>query len=290
MEYRIRNDSFSATISTAGAELKSLVDCRTDRELLWHADPAWWKGSAPILFPIVGGLRNGSYRYRGREYAMGQHGFARKSEFFLQSKEVDRIEFGLASSPDTLDIYPFTFEFTVRFTLERTGLGVRYAVVNTGFEPMLFSIGSHPAFTMPFDGGNLEHYYLLFDSEENGERVFFHGGCIVAGRKGEIFESSRVIGFSRRMFDAGPIILPTVRSSEVRICKSGSPRYLAIRTGGAPCLGIWSKPGAPFVCVEPWHGLPDQDDATGELAEKPGILSIEAGEMWIGEWGLEVGG
>ncbi|WP_455383186.1 aldose 1-epimerase family protein [Salinispira pacifica] len=289
MEYRIENERFTATVAAAGAELRSLYDRLTGRELMWQADPAWWKGTAPVLFPVVGGLRNGSYRHGGREYRLPQHGFARGSQFRLGSGGQDWVELLLESGPATREVYPFEFRFAVRFALERVGLDVRYRVENSGTGEMLFSIGSHPAFNMPFDGGNIERYYLLFETEEENRRLYFRDGCIVEGRSGEVFESSRVVGLSRTMFDAGPIILPEIRSQELCIRKGGSSRSLIVRLGGAPSLGIWSKPGAPFVCIEPWFGLPDPENSSGELAEKPGILRLAAGDAWSGGWGVVAG-
>lgn len=275
-------------VTTAGAELRSLFDREGPRELMWQADPAWWKGTAPVLFPIVGGLRNGSYRHDGREYRLGQHGFARSSQFVRRSGGSDWVELGLAASDATREVYPFEFDFAVRFALERCGIDVRYRVENRGSGKMLFSIGSHPAFNMPFDGGNIERYYVLFDSEEETDRLFFENGCTVSGRHAEAFESSRVIGLSRTMFDAGPVILPSIRSGGVAVRKSGTSRALRVRTGGSPSLALWSKPGAPFICVEPWFGLPDPDNADGELSKKPGIMELDAGSVWTGGWGLEI--
>ena len=134
----IENDSYSATISSLGAELKSLKDANTGREYMWQADPAWWKGSAPVLFPIVGGLKNGKYRCEGAEYELPQHGFTRTSEFRQNAAAGDAAEFELVSSADTLAKYPFEFRLRVRFALERCGLAVRYEVTNAGKGPMLF--------------------------------------------------------------------------------------------------------------------------------------------------------
>lgn len=290
MNCRIENERFSAMVACSGAELRSLFDGVSLGEIMWQGDPAWWKGTAPVLFPIVGGLRNGSYRHGGREYRLGQHGFARSSQFVRRCGGGDWVELGLAASEATREVYPFDFDFSVRFTLEREGIDVRYRVDNRSGEKMLFSIGSHPAFNMPFDGGNLEHYWVLFDHEEETERLFFKDGCVVSGRSADAFESSRIIGLSRTMFDAGPVILPAVRSDGVTIRKSGSTRALRVRTGGAPNLALWSKPGAPFVCIEPWFGLPDPDNAEGELSKKPGILELDPGSAWTGGWGLEIAG
>jgi galactose mutarotase-like enzyme len=287
----IRNDSYSATISSLGAELKSLKDANTGREYMWQADPAWWKGSAPVLFPIVGGLRNGKYRYEGVEYELPQHGFARTSEFQQTAALGDAAEFELKSSADTMAKYPFEFRLRVRFALERCGLAVRYSVTNAGTRPMYFSIGSHPAFNIPIESGSLESHYILFEQSEDAQRYFFKDGTYIAGKTAEVFDNSRVISLSRSLFDQGPIILKGLQSSEFTIMCSKGKKSVKVATEGAPpFLAIWSKPNAPFLCIEPWEGIPDSSEATGELAEKEGILSLEAGKVYETGYRIEVVG
>jgi galactose mutarotase-like enzyme len=277
MELSLGNGRYSARVSTLGAELKSIADPAAGIEYLWQADPAWWKGTAPVLFPIVGGLRGGKYRYGGAEYELPQHGFARTSEFSLVAKTEDSVELELLSGPETRKKYPFDFRFRVSFALERSGISVRYAVTNAGNGPMYFSIGSHPAFNVPFAGGRLENYYILFEKSEGIERHFFKDGMVVAGKTAEVFENSRVISLSRSLFDEGPVILKKPESAEFTIANSLNSTSITLATDGAPYLGLWAKPGAPFVCIEPWYGLPDPTDASGELSEKEGIMRLEPG-------------
>ncbi len=278
------NGYWNARIAEKGAELKSLSNAATGQEHIWLGDPAWWNGSAPVLFPVIGGLKGGEYRHEGRTYKLPSHGFARGSEFAVARADVESVELRLVSSEATHEGYPFDFVLTVSFALTRTGIDVRYAVRNSGRDRMLFSIGSHPAFVVPFAGGALENYYILFEFEENLERWFFTDGVIIAGRTAEIMENSRVINLTRRCFDDGIMIFKNPRSREFAIANSRNSRTVRVVTDGVPYLGVWSKPGgAPFVCVEPWHGIPDMSDASGELAEKEGIISLPpAGEFETG--------
>jgi galactose mutarotase-like enzyme len=281
MNVVIRNDFYSATISSLGAELKSLKDANTGREHMWQADPAWWKGSAPLLFPIVGGLRNGKYRHEGAEYELPQHGFARTSEFRQISALGDSAEFELSSSADTMTRYPFEFRLRAGFALERSGIAIRYEVANVGKGPMLFSIGSHPAFNLPIESGSLESHYILFERSENAERYFFKDGTYIAGKTAPIFDTSRVISLSRSLFDQGPIIIKAPQSSEFSImCSKGRKSVKVATKGPPPFLALWSKPNAPFLCIEPWEGIPDSSEASGELRDKEGILSLEAGRTY----------
>jgi galactose mutarotase-like enzyme len=285
----ITSGRYRAVVSEAGAELKSLVDLATGQEYMWSGDPAWWNGVAPVLFPVIGGLKNGGFSWEGRQYKMGSHGFARGSQFSAASTTADAVEFELASSAKTREMYPFDFRLRVGFTLERNGLAVRYQVTNTGRSRMYFSIGSHPAFRIPFAGGSLENYYLLFEREEELERWFFKDGLVAADRTAPVMDSSRVLTISRRLFDDGILIFKAPRSHEFTLANSMNPRAIRIVTDGVPYLGVWSKPGgAPFLCIEPWHGLPDSTAATGNLAEKEGIIPLDASAVFTTGYRVEL--
>lgn len=272
----IGNGLWGARISETGAELKSLCRLETGQEHIWNGDPAWWTGSAPVLFPIIGGLKGGEYSWEGRKYRLPSHGFARVSEFAVTRTGEDSAELTLASSPKTREAYPFDFSLKVSFSLDRSGIAVRYDVANTGSGPLYFSIGSHPAFVVPFAGGVLENYYVLFEQEENLERWFFKDGVIEAGKTEEAFENSRVISLSRTVFDRGIMIFKHPASRQFTIANSRNSRAVEVITDGVPYLGVWSKPGgAPFLCIEPWHGIPDMSDASGNIVDKEGIISME---------------
>lgn len=282
------NGYWNARIAETGAELKSLSNAATGQEHIWHGDPAWWNGSAPLLFPVIGGLKGGEYRHEGRAYKLPSHGFARVSEFSVIRSDAETATLRLASSEATRENFPFDFDLTVSFALTRGGIDLRYAVRNTGRDRMLFSIGSHPAFAVPFAGGALENYYVLFELEEDLERWFFKDGVIVAGKTAEIMENSRVINLTRRCFDDGIMIFKNPRSREFAIVNSRNSRAVRVVTEGVPYLGLWSKPGAPFVCIEPWHGIPDMSDASGELAEKEGIISLPPAEEFETGYRVEI--
>ena len=285
----IKNGIYSATISQAGAELKSLADLSTGKEYIWHGDPAWWNGSAPVLFPIVGGLRDGAYTFEGNTYKLGNHGFARASQFSVAREGADSAELILTSSAKTREAYPFDFTLAVAFGLERSGLSVRYTVTNTGPRRMYFSIGSHPAFVVPFAGGALENYYVLFDHDEDIERWFIKDNLVVADKTEEVFENSRIISISRTLFDRGALVFKSPRSHEFTIKSSLTPHFIKVATEGAPYLGIWGKPSGPFVCLEPWHGVADSTNASGNLVEKEGILGLEPRGTFTTGYRIEIG-
>jgi len=153
---------------------------------------------------------------------------------------------------------------------------------------MFFSIGSHPAIRVPFAGGQLENYYLHFSEEESAERHFFDNGLIL-DKTAPAFDSSRHIYLRLDLFDRGVMIFKNLRSRVVSIRNGGNPRAVSLVTGGAPCLGVWAKPGrCPFVCLEPWYGLPDSPNATGELSQKEGIVRLEEGGAFTSTYRIEI--
>ena len=318
MSVTICNERLSARIAAMGAELKSLRDNATGREYIWQSDPAYWTGAAPILFPIIGGLKNNEYRFEGRTYSMPSHGIVRKKEWEKTGKTGDAPLFRVAASPsdtpapesrnrgaspvspvfpvfsyqtasnaETREMYPFDFNLKVTYALADCSLAVRYDVTNTGTGRMWFSIGSHPAINVPFAGGYLEHYYFHFSAPENMERYFFSGGCHL-NETAPAFDNSRQIFLTRTLFDRGPLIFKNPASKCVTIMNSRNARRVRIRTEGVPFIALWASPGAPFACVEPWHGIPDPIDTDGELTTKEGIMGLDGGATYTTGYAIDI--
>jgi galactose mutarotase-like enzyme len=272
----IANDRFRAKLSSLGAELQSLVELKTGTEYMWQADPTWWKGTAPVLFPIVGGLKGNKYRFEGKEYELNPHGFAKFSEFSLAASTGRSADFELVSGPETRVKYPFEFKLRVSFAIEQDGVSVRYTVTNEGKAPMYFSIGSHPAFNVPFAGGELEDYHFEFEKDETVKRYFYTDGVVELGRTAEALEASRRVKLDKTVFDEGCLIFKAPTSRKFSLANRLNSRRITMVTEGAPFLGVWAKPNrAPFVCIEPWDGIPDPADTTGELTKKEGINRLE---------------
>lgn len=255
---------------------------------MWNGDPQWWEGTSPVLFPIIGGLHKGVYRFQGKEYSLGSHGFARKKLFDVVSCSSQAVSFKLNADEDTRNVFPFEFSLTVTFAMDFSGISVRYEVVNlSSAGEMFFSIGSHPAFRLPFDEGILENYYLHFDQPEHALRYYFSNGCLTE-ETGEAFNNSRQIFLTRKLFDKGPLIFKDIASKEVSICKSRGNRRITVHFD-TPYLALWSKPkGAPFVCIEPWSGLPDPVGFNGTIEQKPGIQSLKPGETFTSGFSISL--
>ncbi len=287
MSVTLQNERFSSRIEVRGAEIRSLREFATGIEYVWKADPDWWAGSAPILFPIVGGLKDGGYVYGGKEYAMPQHGIVRKKDWEVREASPRRAVFGTASDDETREAYPFDFDLRAVFSLIESGLDIRYEVGNTGSGTMYFSIGSHPAISLPFAGGTMENYYVHFSEEENLERYFFEGGMHLS-ETAPAFDNCRQIYLTRDLFERGPLIFKSPRSTDVTLICSLSEKAVRIATPGVPYLALWSKARAPFVCVEPWHGVPDNIDTDRTFETKEGIMPLGAGETWATGYRIEI--
>ena len=276
MMVELSNSFISAKVSPTGAELKSLREHSTGIEYIWQADPAWWAGASPILFPIIGGLKNGVCRINATEYKIPAHGFVRKKQWSLLSADGVSAVFETVSDEETRGMYPFEFALRVHYTLCEQAVSIRYEVLNRGRGRMLFSIGSHPAFNVPFAGGSIENYYIHFSEEENMPRYFFKDGLHLNETE-PAFDNCRQIYLKRDLFDRGPLIFKGPRSSTFSLLNSRNGKRIKVKTRGVPFLALWAPPKAPFCCIEPWYGIPDNIDADGEFAAKEGVMSLETG-------------
>lgn len=279
----IMNDRFTAEIETTGAELRRLYDARTQDEVLWSGDPAIWSGVAPVLFPVIGRLRGGVYRYQGREYQMPKHGFARACEFVVARQEADALTLELSDSPQTREVYPFAFRLRLTFTLSATGLCVGYEVLNTGAQTLWFSLGSHPGIRLPQEGGP---YRLVFDRPQTLEVFQLNDGLLqTEGRP--YLANETTIELTPSLFANDALIFKNVTAQSVTVADFAQRRRIRVTTGGAPDLGIWAKEGAAYVCIEPWYGYDDPADADGDLTHKPGIRNLPSGDAFTTAYTIE---
>jgi galactose mutarotase-like enzyme len=273
----IAGEALTARINPLGAELWSLTDGDEGREYMTNADPAFWTGHAPLLFPIVGALNGGTYRLDDRTYTLAKHGFARTSRFEVGELGVDSVCFRLRDSGESRAHYPFTFELAVEFALAGSTLTVAANVRNAGGEPMPFSFGFHPAFAWPLpDGGPKDAHRVIFteDEPEPIRRI----DRATAVRLPEP-EPSPVVGNvlrpEARLFEKDALIWDRLRSRAVTFASDGAA--IAIAFPDCPNLGIWQKPGAPFLAIEPWHGFNDPQGFEGDFRAKPGIVLLAPG-------------
>jgi galactose mutarotase-like enzyme len=271
----ISNGGLTARISPLGAELWSLTD-RAGREYMTDADPAFWTGRAPLLFPIVGALAGGRYRLDGEEHALPKHGFARTSRFELVEHADDRVLFRLGESAATLAVFPFAFVLEMAFALSGATLSMIATVRNPGTEPLPFSFGFHPAFAWPLPGGAPKEAHAIVFEREEPEAIRRIDGDGLVARSEPTPVVGRELALRPALFDDDALIWDRPAS---RSCTYGTPggARLEIAFADTPMLGVWQKPGAHYICIEPWAGIADPAGFAGDFRDKPGVMALAAG-------------
>jgi galactose mutarotase-like enzyme len=274
----LSSGALTAMIDPLGAQLSVLRD-GSGRELLWNGDPAFWTGRAPLLFPIVGALANGVYRLGGSAYALPRHGFARGKRFEVLSNSPTTAELALRADEQTLAVYPFYFRLQIRFEIARTTLTLTTSVKNDGDAPMPASFGYHPAFRwpLPFGAARSLHEIEFERDEPDPVRRLDSSGQVTPVRYPTPIRARRLL-LDDELFKEDAMILDAVRSRSVTYGAAAVPR-LTVQFPDTPYLGLWSKPGAPFVCIEPWYGMADPVGFSGEFTEKPGVFVVPPGTL-----------
>jgi len=277
--HTLRSDGAAATILAHGAELCSLQNGH-GLELLWQAGPEW-RRHAPVLFPIVGKLKNDELRHRGKTYPMTQHGFARDHRFEWIEREPDRCTLLLTDNAETRQRYPFAFRLAVTYSLQQADLDVMLEIANTGEEILPASIGAHPAFNWPLlPGLAKEAYALTFSTEEPAPVRRLKDGLLRSAPEPTAVHG-KTLALSERLFDDDAVIMDNLASSSVRYAADRGPSIEMFWEGFSE-LGVWSKPGgAPFVCIEPWCGIASPSDFDREFTDKPGLMHIAPGDKRV---------
>jgi len=283
----IENDFLKIEVKSKGAELDSLFSKKHQLEYLWSADPNFWARKSPLLFPVVGALKENKYIYEGKEYPMKKHGFARESEFTLENQSGNEISFLLKSDDATREIYPFDFELRVTYSLQRNAVHVTYELRNTGGHEMFFSIGAHPAFKVPLAEGTSYHdYYIEFEEEETAKRHLLNADGLIESAEDFLRNSSR-FNLSKELFYRDAIVFKQIHSGMVSLRSDKTERGLNLYFDGFPYLGIWAAKDADFVCIEPWCGIADSVSHNLQLEKKEGINSLKPGKNFTVVWSVE---
>jgi len=286
----LKSESATVEIRPLGAELISFKDNESGREYMWSGDAEFWTGRSPVLFPIVGSVYDGVMRAEGGEYALKNHGFARNREFRLVESEETRAVFHLSADEETLAIYPYKFALTLTYTLEGSSLRIQYRVDNDDDKNIYFQLGTHPAFNCPIGGdGEFEDYVLEFNQEESLERFYVTGGNIqIPGKSEIVLEKGTVLPLTRAQFEEGAMIFRDVKSDRVTLKSEKSEHSVSVSSENFPYLGVWQPKNAPFLCIEPWHGLADADKFDGELKDKELAVELAPGEYFEAALVIEV--
>jgi galactose mutarotase-like enzyme len=289
MIHSLQNNILSVAISSTGAELQSIIHKDFGLEYMWSGDPKFWNKKSPVLFPIVGELKNNSYMYNEKTYELGRHGFARDMEFELTEQDEDTITCTLNSNKETLAKYPFQFNFSVKYRLEVNRLNVTYVVKNIGKDKMPFSVGGHPAFKVPLvDGTTFEDYYLEFNHFENASRWPVSKDGLIEDTPIKIIEHTDKLPLKKSLFYEDALVFKHLVSKSIYILSNKTSHGLKLNFNGFPYLGIWGAKDADFVCLEPWCGIADSVHTNGNLTDKEGINILAPEESFERTWHVEL--
>ncbi|MGN0701063.1 MAG: aldose 1-epimerase family protein [Oscillospiraceae bacterium] len=274
MEAILKNESCSARIISKGAELKSLVV--NGRELMWRADPAFWGKTSPLLFPMIGTLKNGSTLINGSECRITKHGFARDLELTPETITSNSAMFSLEQSDYTKAMYPFDFKFTVCYTLKADGIAVTYRVKNNSDTDMPFCIGAHPAFALD---GEITDYRLEFQKNETAAVPNYNldTGLHEENNRRALLNDETTLPLSHELFYSDVCYFDKPNSRSVQLLGKDN-KGVRVDFPDFTSLGVWQAKDAPFICIEPWCGSADFDDCTGIFAEKRGIEILKPQE------------
>jgi galactose mutarotase-like enzyme len=278
----ISNSILTAEIKHLGAELCSLKN-HSNKEYIWNGNSEFWGKHSPVLFPIVGTLKNNTYQHNNSEYHLSRHGFAREMEFKLIEKQEKSAVFSLIASQETKEKYPFDFDLHLIYTLENKNLKIEYKVFNKGESKMPFSIGAHPAFDLP---NNFENYSLAFEEKDTLNYYLLEDG-LISNATNELTLDKNELHLNYKLFENDALVFKNIKSKSVTILENSKP-LLKVSYPNFPDLGIWTPPNAPFICIEPWFGYSDTVDKSGSLSDKEGIQLLDANETFHSAFSIEI--
>ena len=283
----ISNKILNVTIAAKGAELQSIYNKQTGLEYMWDAGIEWPKKS-PVLFPIVGGLKNNSYNYNGKQYQLSRHGFARDMVFEVENQTENSATFFIQSSEETLAIYPFTFKFSVVYTVLNNQLTVTYIVENKGEETLYFSVGAHPAFKVPLVSGNsYSDYFLQFNELETTGIYPLSPEGLIELEQLPMLDNTNQLALTKQLFYKDALVFKKLQSTSISILNNKNSNGLKLSYQDFPYMGIWAAKNADFVCIEPWCGIADNVATSGKLEEKEGMNELAANAIFLRTWTVE---
>ncbi len=279
MIHVLQNNKFRIGIQTKGAELCSIVSKSSFREFMWNGNPEIWGSYSPVLFPIIGSLKNGEYLFKGKTYSVPKHGFIRNHENLKVNHISENcVQFSLKYDELTLLSYPFKFEFFVRYILINNSITIEHEVINHCSEnPMYFSLGGHPAFKCPINEEEAyEDYYLEFEKVEKVDTWEVLSNGLINASTRSLLDNSNRLELTKNLFENDALIIKEHLSKKVSLKSQKSTQTITLEYSDFPYLGIWAKPGGKFVCIEPWLGISDSFDTDQDFETKEGMIKLDA--------------
>lgn len=290
MIHTISNAEIQLRVKQEGAEICSIKSIKSGKEFIWEGIPEIWGSQAPVLFPVIGALKNNTYQYNDKIYSLPKHGFIRHNqELKVKRFANERLVFNYRYTPETLKIYPFQFDFSISFQLMGNKIVVLHKVTNLGQDEMLFSLGGHPAFKCPINHDeNLEDCYLEFEKNETASTYELTATGLVTQKTNQILNKTDTLPITKDLFLNDALIFKKLKSKKVSLKSLKSDEAVIVRFNDFNYLGIWAKPGAPFVCIEPWLGIADSENADGDFKNKEGLIKLLPREHFMAQYSVEI--
>jgi len=289
--YSLSNDLLQINIKSKGAELCNITSTKFNTEFIWQADPKFWGSHAPNLFPIIGCMKENSYIYNNKTYHMPKHGFVRHNDNFVVKNQTDtNISFLLVSNNELYKHYPFLFEFEITYTLAGNTLTINHTITNSDAKTLFFSLGGHPAFNCPLSKDDIyTDSYLEFEQAENSQSYILNtNNGLLTTESIPVFKEGNKIHLRPDLFNKDALIFKDLKSRRVNLTHKTRGKVLTVNFKDFKQLGIWAKPKAPYVCIEPWLGIADNETTDQNIETKEGILSLKAGSVFNASYSIEI--
>ena len=289
--FTIENEYLKIEINAKGAELQSIYSKKNLLEYMWGADPAFWGRKSPVLFPIIGSLKDDTYYFENKAYQLGRHGFAREMDFTVTDQTASSITFTLTRNDDSFEKYPFQFRFDIVYSIKDNQLQVMYRVINKGDinQRLYFSVGGHPAFKLPLLPGTVyTDYYLEFNKVEKAGRWLISKEGLIDSSNVPLLNDTQKLPLAKELFYTNAIVFKQLRSEKVKLISDTARELFEFDFTGFPYLGIWAARDADFICIEPWCGIADSVATNQQLTEKEGINMLDSTDQFERSWKLTV--
>ncbi|WP_062356914.1 aldose 1-epimerase family protein [Bacillus kwashiorkori] len=290
MNILLKNSDLLVEIRELGAEIVQIKNLHNDLAYIWHGDPKYWSGHAPVLFPIVGNVANGEIRVDGITYQLKNHGFARKETFELVSQNNTTAQFKLISSERTLSVFPYHFELVITYTLANNQLNIDYLVNNIDSRDIYFQLGTHTAINCPINKESaFQDYFLDFEEPETLIRYFMAEGNVFKENESEIvIEDETLLPLNHSLFYDGSLIMKETNSNKVTLKNYLTDHQVVFTYTNFPTMVLWQPKDAPFICIEPWHGYPDTEGFIGEFKERDKVISLQPNQRFQASLHLQI--
>jgi len=289
-KHSIENEFLKITVKETGAELCSILNKEKNKEHIWQANAEIWGSHAPNLFPVIGILKEGKYHFENKVYEMPKHGFIRNNENIrLKERSENQLVFELLYSEETLKMYPFKFDFRIAFTLRGKSVEVNHHIINLDAKPIYFSLGGHPAFNIQlFENEEIDDYSLEFDQKMNLNTHVLTEDGLVSSKIESVLNNENKIQLTENIFNKDALIFKNIKSKKVDLVSEKNGKILSVTYKDFKNLGIWAKPGAPYVCIEPWLGIADVEETDQNLKNKEGIVQLATAEEFNAGYSIKI--